>query len=203
MQGFLLNTKEGKVTIDLMVPNIWIFMKKMISIVFTLLLAGCVGTRSTQLLTQSTKDGVYPVLDMSMEKRQLEMEPERVIAKKMPLDKYAAVKPLPIQRMKTAPAPREKYTIQVVALGYNSGFSQYMKILPKKRSMWSNDKMLNGLPWYTLLYGQYDSKDHAECVLNTLPMEIKKQGPFIRSFSAIKSSNNPSLKRLTYGQKGL
>lgn len=179
-------------------------MNKMISIVFTLALAGCVGSsRTTQLLTHSTKDEVHPVFDMSMDKSNVKTEPQSVIEKMSPALQLAAVKPVPWKEIKVQTPSKEKYTIQVVALSYDSGLSEYMKKLPQNRSMWSNNKLLNGLPWYTLLYGQYDSKDHALCVLNTLPNEIKKQGPFIRSFSAIKSSQNSDIKRLTYAKNGL
>ncbi|MGF1686718.1 SPOR domain-containing protein [Photobacterium japonica] len=88
------------------------------------------------------------------------------------------------------------YTIQVLAGTHNRGFNQYVKRLPAEQPVWVNEKDLNGSPWYTLLFGQYESKDAARQALKALPQDIKNFGPFIRDLRQIKTSQYPKLTQL-------
>ncbi|RXJ74585.1 DamX-related protein [Veronia nyctiphanis] len=89
-----------------------------------------------------------------------------------------------------------RYTIQVVALSYKSGLKGYADMLPSDQPLWSNMKKIDGLPWYTLLYGSFPSKQSASKKLNALPNIIKEQKPFIRSISSIKKSANPDMVKI-------
>lgn len=181
-------------------------MKKILSIAFTLVLAGCAGgTSTTQILTQSSEEEVMPVTDTMAPASKPEMTkpmPKPVAAEK---PKAPAPKPVMTAQKKPKPTPKpvkkpaaasSTYTIQVIALSHNKGFSEYMNKLPSDKPVWSNKKMVDGLPWYTLLYGEFNSKSEAQNALKALPNDIKQYGPFIRSFASIKSSANPEVKRL-------
>ncbi len=71
-----------------------------------------------------------------------------------------------------------------------------MNKLPSNQPVWMNKKELQGLPWYTLLYGHYDTREQAKQALAALPNDVKDYGPFIRSLNEIKSSSTPKLTKL-------
>ncbi|WP_195714661.1 SPOR domain-containing protein [Grimontia hollisae] len=167
-------------------------MKKILSIVLTLALTGCAGgTSTTQILTQSSEEEVMPVSQPIAPAP--EPKPEIVSPKPMPKPMVAA-KPKPPK--KPVASESTTYTIQVIALSHNKGFNDYMNKLPSDKPVWSNKKMVDGLPWYTLLYGEFASKEDAKRALNALPKDIKQFGPFIRSIASIKSSSTPEMTRL-------
>ncbi|MDD1792215.1 SPOR domain-containing protein [Enterovibrio sp. ZSDZ42] len=184
-------------------------MKKILSVAFTFALAGCAGgTSTTQILTQSTEEAVFPSAqsapasssEMNATKPMPKPAAKKTMADKPVMahkaSKPAAKKPAkPLPTKKTAVAG-QKYTIQVIALSHNKGFNEYMNKLPSDKPVWSNKKMVDGLPWYTLLYGDFDSKTEAQKALKALPKDIKQFGPFIRSVASIKSSANPEMKPL-------
>lgn len=88
------------------------------------------------------------------------------------------------------------YSIQVLALSHNKGFVSYMNKLPSDQPVWTNKKQLNGVPWYTLLYGKFDTKEQARKALEALPRNVKAYGPFIRDLDEVKASPTPKLTRL-------
>ncbi|WP_394209650.1 SPOR domain-containing protein [Enterovibrio calviensis] len=188
-------------------------MKKILSIAFTFALAGCSGGASTtQILTQSIEEEVFPTpqsssipapakkAEMNSAKPMPKPASKATMAEKPMKSKPAviakpAVKKQPATK-KMAAMSGQNYTIQVIALSHNKGFNEYMNKLPSDKPVWSNKKMVDGLPWYTLLYGDFDSKADAKHALSALPKDIKQYGPFIRSFTSIKSSANPEMKPL-------
>lgn len=88
------------------------------------------------------------------------------------------------------------YTIQVLALSHNKGFQPYLNKLPSDQPVWMNQKQVQGLPWYTLLYGHFETRQQAEQALKALPNDVKSYGPFIRSLTKIKSSATPKMTKL-------
>ena len=88
------------------------------------------------------------------------------------------------------------YSIQVLALSHNKGFTTYMNKLPSDKPVWTNVKNINGVPWYTLLYGQFETREQARTALDALPNDVKTYGPFIRDLDQIKASSTPKLTRL-------
>ncbi|WP_407333804.1 SPOR domain-containing protein [Enterovibrio sp. 27052020O] len=184
-------------------------MKKILSIAFTFVLAGCAGgTSTTQILTQSVEEEVFPATqsasipapakkaEVSAVKPMPKPAPKLAMTEKSM--KVAAAKPAAKKQptKKSAATSGHQYTIQVIALSHNKGFSEYMNKLPSDKPVWSNKKMVDGLPWYTLLYGDFTSKTDAQKALSALPKDIKQYGPFIRSLASIKSSANPEMKPL-------
>ncbi|KXF83235.1 SPOR domain-containing protein [Enterovibrio coralii] len=186
-------------------------MKKIFPIALTFVLAGCVGgATTTQILTQTTEEEVMPVTQTvasnltddsaaAVPKPQPKPAPKPVMTEKPEMAK-------PVQTAQQKPAPKPvkkpvattggKYTIQVVALSHNKGFGDYVNKLPSDKPVWSNKKMVDGLPWYTLLYGEFNSKAEAKQALSALPKNIKAYGPFIRSVASIKQSATPEMTRL-------
>lgn len=180
-------------------------MKKILSVVFPLVLAGCAGgTSTTQILTQSVEEEVMPVsttmtsqsaaIPDNAEPAKVKPAPKPAVTAKPAKAKPAAVASKPAT--KKPAATNTHYTIQVIALSHNKGFAEYMNKLPSDKPVWSNKKMVDGLPWYTLLYGEFNSRADAERALGALPNTIKQYGPFIRSFASIKSSSTPEMTRL-------
>ena len=88
------------------------------------------------------------------------------------------------------------YSIQVLALSHNKGFTTYMNKLPSDKPVWTNVKKINGVPWYTLLYGQFETREQARSALDALPNDVKTYGPFIRDLDEVKASPTPKLTRL-------
>ncbi|WP_028022577.1 SPOR domain-containing protein [Enterovibrio calviensis] len=186
-------------------------MKKILSVAFTFALAGCAGGASTtQILTQSTEEAVFPSsqsvpapaknTEMSSKKPMPKPAAKKPMAEKPVMahktSKPAAKKPVKTMSTKKPAVSGQKYTIQVIALSHNKGFNEYMNKLPSDKPVWSNKKMVDGLPWYTLLYGDFGSKADAQKALKALPNDIKQFGPFIRSVASIKSSAHPEMKPL-------
>jgi septal ring-binding cell division protein DamX len=94
-------------------------------------------------------------------------------------------------------AARFGFTIQIAAVGTDAKASQFASKLPQgEQPIWRNYKVVNGTKWYTVLYGDYATKTDAKSAINTLPMDIQKLKPFIKSIDAIKNSNYPGLKKL-------
>lgn len=165
-----------------LVLNNKIFMKKIISLGLTLALAGCAGgANTTQILTQSTDEKMPPKVEILV-------EPSTVNTSiGQGLEKEPTTSDL---------QPEMKFTIQVVALRHNIDFSEYITNLPTGHPIWSNEKEVNGLLWFTLLYGEFPSIELAQCVLKALPDKIQKRGPYIRSLKTIKSSTTPEMIKL-------
>ncbi|MBC7006578.1 SPOR domain-containing protein [Photobacterium sp. BZF1] len=88
------------------------------------------------------------------------------------------------------------YSIQVLSLSHNKGFTTYMNKLPSDKPVWKNVKTINGIPWYTLLYGQFETREQARAALDALPNNVKTYGPFIRDLDEVKASPTPKLTRL-------
>ncbi|OOE57898.1 SPOR domain-containing protein [Salinivibrio sp. ML323] len=105
-------------------------------------------------------------------------------------------KPAPKKQAAKPATQSAGYTIQVVALSHDRGFSDYAKRLPSDQPLWSNKKMVDGLPWYTLLYGEYPSRDAAKRAIKALPQTIQEYGPFVRDISKIKRSSTPEMIRV-------
>ncbi|WP_299013243.1 SPOR domain-containing protein [uncultured Photobacterium sp.] len=144
--------------------------------------------------------------------QQAQIEKSAPVAKKVaiaPVPVKLAVAPKPEEKKQLAPKPvykpkpakpvysePEGYTIQVLALSHNKSFRPYMNKLPSNQPVWMNKKQLQGVPWYTMLFGHYRTLEEAKRALSALPQDVKDYGPFVRSLSEIKSSPTPKLTKL-------
>ncbi|WP_237468011.1 SPOR domain-containing protein [Vibrio stylophorae] len=110
------------------------------------------------------------------------------------------VKPAPKPEPKPIPAvahkPQANYTLQVMAVSHKKNYQSFVQSLPKHEAIWINEKSVDGIPWYAILYGEFATRDEAKAALNALPASVRKLGPFIRSFESIEKSAYPKLERL-------
>ncbi len=93
--------------------------------------------------------------------------------------------------------PRYGFTIQLVALGSQEKVDQFANQLPhNEQPIWGNYKEVNGTKWYTVLVGDYATRQEAAQALQQLPAELKKLKPFVKSIDSIKNSEYPTLNKL-------
>ncbi|WP_198935326.1 SPOR domain-containing protein [Salinivibrio kushneri] len=166
-------------------------MKKLALLAIVMLLTGCSGGGVTTEIYSQTIE--------STDKRDtVQTEDTAQTADAEPMMNTAKPEPKPAPKKQAVkPATQSAgYTIQVVALSHDRGFSDYAKRLPSDQPLWSNKKMVDGLPWYTLLYGEYPSRDAAKRAIKALPQTIQEYGPFVRDISKIKRSSTPEMIRV-------
>ena len=102
---------------------------------------------------------------------------------------------LKIARAKAS--PRFGYTIQLAAARTSDEFDSYLKLVPRTlEPVWENKKIVNGVLWNTLLYGDYGSLEKATAAIVTLPDGYHQLTPFVKSVDSIKSSPYPKMKKL-------
>ncbi|MCW8329416.1 SPOR domain-containing protein [Photobacterium sp. SDRW27] len=190
-------------------------MKKVAVLAVVAALAGCASdSDNMQIITSSSEETYTEEQLSSMEQIREAKETQPVVALKEEVVEPQPVKQVvkqepkkqpPKQQLKQQPkkpaykyakTASEGYTIQVLALSHNKGFTPYINKLPSDQPVWMNKKELQGLPWYTLLFGHYDTREEAKRALNALPRDVKNYGPFIRSLDEIKSSPSPKLTKL-------
>nr|WP_165313869.1 SPOR domain-containing protein [Vibrio ziniensis]QIH44207.1 SPOR domain-containing protein [Vibrio ziniensis] len=104
---------------------------------------------------------------------------------------------IPPTAKQVAMNPRFGYTIQVVAVGSQSKVDQFASKLPKNgQPIWENYKVVNGVKWYTILYGDYATRKEATNAISRLPADFKDFKPFAKSIDEIKNSEFPTLNKL-------
>lgn len=98
------------------------------------------------VVTASEKEAVAPVITpepvikdtqitvQTESKPEIKPEAKPVVTEKKPTLKYVK-------------GATEGYTIQVLALSHNKGFTPYMNKLPSDQPVWMNKKEVKGLPW--------------------------------------------------------
>ncbi|WP_074214733.1 SPOR domain-containing protein [Salinivibrio sp. ES.052] len=163
-------------------------MKKLGLLAIAMLLTGCSGGGVTTEIYSQTIEST----DTRNTAQTADPQP-MATAKSVPQTKP---KPAPKKQTVKPSSQGPGYTIQVVALSHDRGFSDYAKRLPSNQPLWSNKKMVDGLPWYTLLYGEYASRDAAKRAIKALPQTIRQYGPFVRDIADIKRSSTPEMVRV-------
>lgn len=196
-------------------------MKKIAVLAVVTALAGCASDNETIQIIRSSSEEIYSteqitamaqtheakagkesiVLKDNVVKKPVKKEiklaspKERQSPEGLPLKKQAKPKQTkPVYKYSTIAS--HGYTIQVLSLSHNQSFTTYINKLPSNRPVWMNKKQLDGLPWYTLLFGQFETREEAKRALNALPQDVKAYGPFIRSLADIKASSTPKLTKL-------
>jgi len=92
--------------------------------------------------------------------------------------------------------PATGFTVQVLGVSKNGGFASYIAKLPGQQPVWVNQKTFHEKPWYTLLYGHFNTAQEAQAAIKDLPAEIQSFGPFVRSLAKIHQSPEPKLTKL-------
>ncbi|PSW20233.1 DamX-related protein [Photobacterium sanctipauli] len=181
-------------------------MKKLAVIAVATALAGCASEPQTTQIVSSSTEEVYTETQLRSKEAMQPATEEIAVAETPVKEETTATKVIKKaaeedKQIAAVKADKEEvsefgYTIQVLALSHNKGFTTYMNKLPSDKPVWMNKKDVKGVPWYTLLYGQFDTKAEARKALNALPKDVRDFGPFIRSIDQIKVSTSPKLTKL-------
>ena len=170
-------------------------MKKIAVLAVATALVGCASNTDSLEIVSSTSQEVYSaeqIAAMQAENTAQNVTTTEVSNETQQVQSQTETKPT----YEYVEAAKDGYTIQVLALSHNQGFTTYLNKLPSNQPVWTNKKMLDGLPWYTLLFGQYETREQAKRALNALPQDVKTYGPFIRKIDDIKASPSPKLTKL-------
>lgn len=87
--------------------------------------------------------------------------------------------------------PREKYTIQLIAGQNEARLKQFVEQNQLQEQVAFVPSSRDGQPWYTLVYGSFDTRDDAKLALKTLPAAVKSNGPWVRLFGEIQALMKP------------
>ncbi len=80
----------------------------------------------------------------------------------------------------------EHYTIQLFGSFEQQAIIRFVKQYSLKGDMAQFSSRRNGKNWFSLLYGNYSSRENAAEALNKLAPRLRKNSPWIRNFSSIK-----------------
>lgn len=191
-------------------------MKKITVIGLSAILTACAsGSYTTDVKTESHREEFavatveQPVIsesgaaegisEQNVEQNVVKISPtdnEKKVVKMSPQAK-PAVSITPPTAKQVAMNPRYGFTIQVVAVGAQSKVDQFASKLPKNgQPIWENYKMVNGTKWYTVLFGDYATRQEATEAISNLPSELRSMKPFVKSIDSIKNSEFPTLNKL-------
>ena len=169
-------------------------IKQIASFFMVLGLAAC--TSQSEVVTSQSDERVVDIVDPVHRAPVSEITPANTATVKPPVYVTPA-QPVIVPVTKPAEsAIQADYTIQLAAISHEDGFAAFMEQLPHHYPMFSNEKEVNGKPWYALLYGEFTTKQQAQAALENLPESFREQGAFIRSIAKIKQSSSPVLRRL-------
>jgi septal ring-binding cell division protein DamX len=115
----------------------------------------------------------------------------------MPQSQAGFVKIEPPTAKQLKAAARFGYTIQVAAVATEAKVRDFAGRLPQNVApIWQNYKLVKGTKWYTVLYGDYATKSEAQAAIATLPQDLRRLKPFVKSIDTIKNSDYPELRKL-------
>ncbi|CAM2798709.1 SPOR domain-containing protein [Vibrio mytili] len=194
-------------------PELRYFMKKITIIGLAVLLSACASeTYVTNVDSESYQEDysadtvTKPIMSPESSVVEKDVEPRVVKMTAQPEEKRV-VKLTPKEQVKPVkivpPSGNQKgtqrfgYTIQVVAVGSPAKANEFAHQLPQNREpIWENYKVVNGTKWYSILYGDYATRNEAQQAVSTLPAQFKQLKPFVKSIDSIKNSAYPSLNKL-------
>lgn len=108
---------------------------------------------------------------------------------------FVKIEPPTAKQLKAA--ARFGYTIQVAAVATEAKVMDFATRLPQNvEPIWQNYKLVKGTKWYTVLYGDYATKTEAQAAIATLPQDLRRLQPFVKSIDTIKNSDYPELQKL-------
>ncbi len=135
----------------------------------------------------SVKPQIEPTPQAVQEVPQQKPIEKKVVKMTPPAEASVAI--IPPTAKQNAMNPRYGYTIQIVAVGSKNKIAQFTNRLPKDgQPVWENYKVVNGSPFYTVLYGDYATRKEALKAIAELPANVKSLKPFAKSIDAIKNS---------------
>ncbi|MCG7495718.1 SPOR domain-containing protein [Vibrio sp. Of7-15] len=193
-------------------------MKKIVTLALAAVITGCAGGSYTTQITSNSSEETY---SFAQEKPVVEMEPvmetapppvevmepivthtaamppvskEVIVKDTVPVN--GGVKIMPPTKKQMVEHRRFGYTIQVMALSHDKEIKKRAQVLPGSNPIWMNQKEVNGSPWYTILYGDFATKQQAKAAIASLPAKVRAYGPFVRSIDDIKNSAYPKMQKL-------
>ncbi len=188
-------------------------MKRVVILSLVSLLAACSSSDyTTEVKTESYREDYAPVEattvapvtvaatqteDVKKETASTPSKEQTVAATTTQPAKDDVVKIVPPSKKQAEQDFRFGYTIQVVAVGSQAKVASFSDKLPKNgQPIWQNYKVVNGTKWYSILFGDYATKQQAREAIASLPKEFKDLKPFVRSIDQIKKSEYPTLSKL-------
>ncbi|MCA2016868.1 SPOR domain-containing protein [Vibrio tritonius] len=181
-------------------------MKKIAIVGLSALLAACASENYVTDVTSESHQEDYKVAQVSQpivtQDGSMQGISEQNVSPRMPTTSQQpaatkTVKIVPPTAKQNAAHTRFGYTIQVVAVGSQTKVDHFSNVLPKNgQPIWENYKVVNGTKWYTVLFGDFASRTEASKAIATLPAELKKLKPFVKSIDAIKNSEFPTMNKL-------
>ena len=90
-----------------------------------------------------------------------------------------------------APVDRQSsgdYTIQLMAAGSESLVRQYIDRHQLSDRADYFESRYRGKPWFSVIYGRFDSYDDAKAALDALPASLRSARPWVRSYDGIEAS---------------
>lgn len=171
-------------------------MKKMIIIGLSLLMTACsMGSYDAKVTTDTYKED-FKIAQIDQPAVDLQNDVQTSDVQLVPVAKTQNMVQI-VPPSSTATSSQSGYTIQVAALGMESQISQFATpLLNSNQPVWKNYKVVNGVKWYTILYGDFASRQQAEAAIRRLPQSHQALRPFVKSFNEIKRSAYPTLTKL-------
>ena len=84
--------------------------------------------------------------------------------------------------------PRTAFTIQVLGLAQESGVRDFLARHPLDReTAWFRTER-NGADWYVAIAGSYPNAEAARTAIASLPAEVRRNQPWIRSFGSVQDA---------------
>lgn len=108
--------------------------------------------------------------------------------------KKETIKTKPKAAKKTSPYHREdwilglnagSYTLQLLGARDEKSVQSFARKYDKNKQMAYYKTWLKGKPWYVVIFGEFDSKEHAQAALVGLPKELRDKKPWTRSLKDI------------------
>lgn len=180
-------------------------MKKLVIISLSMLVAACSsGTDTANVSSESYREDFQTTMSspamaapMNEEMMPTAVEPQAEMAAAPKSDKPTQVRLIAPTKEQLAKHPRFGYTIQIVAVGTQEKLRRFVAKLPQDgQPNWSNYKVVNGTKWYTVLHGDYGTKQEALLAISKLSLELQNLKPFVKSIDDIKNSAYPNLDKI-------
>ncbi|MGL6260779.1 SPOR domain-containing protein [Vibrio sp. WXL103] len=179
-------------------------MKKMLVVGLSSLVAACTSnTYVTDVKSESyvedytlTKEAAIVEVEAQSTQTSITKTEETVVETKL----ERVVKPVlvtPPSDEQEQKQTRYGYTIQVAAMSNQAKVDSLLKAFTDStQPVWQNDKVVDGVKWHTVLYGDYATRKEAANAITVLPEQVRRLKPFVKSIDAIKNSQYPELNKL-------
>lgn len=101
---------------------------------------------------------------------------------------HATAKTKPVTKKAMATRSGNGYTLQLLGAHTQKEIIAFMQANRLDQNAAYYRTTFNNQPWYVLVYGHYSTPAEAEAAIKTLPANIQKQKPWVRSLASIKSA---------------